>query len=64
MIFELIAREKCKPEVEFQAGTSCSYNALYKYENIKYVEVPGDHLYNKYDINIVMHECGRTLCAV
>ena len=48
----LIARGKFKPELKFQAGTSSyfqagtsSYHALYKYDNIGYVEVPEDHLY-------------------
>ena len=40
-----IARGKFKPELQFQVGTS-SYHALYKYQNIGYVEVPEDHLYN------------------
>ena len=51
----LIARGKFKPELKFQAGTSSyfqagtsSYHALYKYDNIGYVEVPEDHLYNTY----------------
>ena len=55
MICGLIARGKFKPELEFQADTSSyfqvgtsSYHALYKYENIGYVEVPEDHLYNTY----------------
>ena len=57
MICALIAREKVKPELEFQGGTSSylhfragtsSYHALYKYENIRYVEVPEGHLYYTY----------------
>ena len=56
VICGLIARGKFKPELEFQADTSSyfqvgtsSYHALYKYENIGYVEVPEDHLYNTYE---------------
>ena len=54
MICDLIARANFKPELEFQCGTSfqagtSSYHALYKYENIEYLEVPGDHLYNTYE---------------
>ena len=46
VICALIARGKLKPELEFQAGTSCSYHALYKHENIGYAEAPDDHMYN------------------
>ena len=54
VICDLIARANFKPELEFQCGTSfqagtSSYHALYKYENIEYLEVPGDHLYNTYE---------------
>ena len=47
VICTLVARGKFKSELEVQAGTSCSYHAPYKYDNIEYVEVPEDHLYNK-----------------
>ena len=46
VICTLIARGKFKPELEFQAGISCSYHALYKCENIGYVEVPEYQLSN------------------
>ena len=56
MICALIARGKLKTEQKFQAGTSSyfqagtsSYHALYKYDNIGYVEVPEDHLFNTYE---------------
>ena len=56
MICALVARGKFKPELEFQAGTSpffqagtSSYHALYTYDNIGYVEVPEDHLYNTHN---------------
>ena len=58
MICALIARGNFKPELEFQAGTSSyfqagtsSYHELLKYENIGYLEVPDDHLYNTYEYN-------------
>ena len=38
---------KFKTELDFHAGTR-SYQKLYKLENIGYVEVPDDHLYNRY----------------
>ena len=40
VICALVTRGKFEPELEFQAGTS-SYHALYMYEYIWYVEVPG-----------------------
>ena len=40
VICALITGGKFEPELEFQAGTS-SYHALYMYEYIWYVEVPG-----------------------
>ena len=59
VICALILRGKFKPELEVQSGTSSfffffqagtsSYHALCKYENIGYVEVPKDHLYNTHD---------------
>ena len=68
MICALLARGKFKPELAFQAGTSSyfqpgisSYNALYKYANIEYVEVPEDHGYNMYEY---VDECVRTFCDV
>ena len=54
MICALTARATFKPQLEFsggisfQAGTS-SYHVLYKYDNIEYLEVPEDHLYNTYE---------------
>ena len=39
-ICALFTRETFKPELELQAGT-CSYQALYMYKYIWYVEVPG-----------------------
>ena len=48
MICALLARGKFKPELEFQAGTS-SYHVLSMYDNIGYVEVPEDHLFNTYE---------------
>ena len=47
VICALLARGKFKPELEFQAGTS-SYHVLSMYDNIGYVEVPEDHLFNTY----------------
>ena len=38
---------KFKTELDFHAGTR-SYQKLYKFENIGYVEVLDDHLYNRY----------------
>ena len=40
-----IARGKFKPELEFQAGTS-SFHARTIYDNIGYVDLPEDHMYN------------------
>ena len=55
---------KFKTELDFHAGTR-SYQKLYKFENIGYVEVPDDHLYNTYDyeyVNVVVSaECYGTI---
>ena len=52
----LIPREKFKSQLESHAGTSSyfqagtgSYHALCNYENIEYVDVPEEHLYNTYE---------------
>ena len=45
VIFAPIARGEFKPKLGFQASTS-SCHALYKSDNIGYVEVPEDYLYN------------------
>ena len=54
MICALIAREMFQLELELQAGFS-SYHALYMYEYIWYVEVPGSPV-----PYVRIYECVRT----